>query len=259
MTVDFVARLGSRGSVPGEVRSAGSVHEYVDLMSPRAGLDAELRRVARRARSVRRTDPDRLLAVLRAVAEPPATELNKARVAEAAGIPATTLTPYLDMLETLGLIRLLPGCRSPVAKRPIGRPIVVLPDPVLALHLAGSAPGDLLAFSGRARLAPLLRGVVAGELLRQQQVSAVPHRVSHLRERNGLQVDIVIEMPDGSVYGVEVRTAAALRPHQFSRLEALAARAGSAFRGGVVLNTASSGHQYRPGLWGLPISALWEW
>lgn len=259
MVVDFVARLGSRASIPREVRSSGTVQEYVDLMAPRPGLDAELRRVARRARSVRRLDPDRLLAVLRAVADPPAVELNKARVAEAAGIPATTLTPYLDVLEQLDLIRLLPGCRSPVAKRAISRPVVVLPDPSLALHLAGLSPAELQAFSGRARLAPLLRGVVAGELLKQQGVSAVPHRVSHLRERNGLQVDIVIELADGTVYGVEVRTAASLRPHQFVRLEALAARAGSAFRGGVVLNTATSGHQYRPGMWGLPISALWEW
>lgn len=258
MAVDFVARLGSRGTVPGEVRSAGSVPQYVDLMAPRPGLDAELRRLARRARSLRRIDPDRLLAVLRAVADPPAAELNKARVAAVAGIPATTLTSYLDVLETLGLIRMLPGCRSPVAKRPIGRPVLVLPDPGLALHLAGLTSGELVAFSGRARLAPLLRGIAAAELLRQQESSAVPHRISHLRERNGLQVDIVVEFPDGSVYGIEVRTAASLRPHQFVRLEALAARAGSAFRGGVVLNTASVGHQYRPGMWGLPVSALWE-
>ena len=60
------------------------------------------------------------------------------------------------------------------------------------------------------------------ELVRQQRTSSVPYRVSHLRERNGLQVDLVIELPDGSVYGLEVRTAAGLRPHQFARLEALA-------------------------------------
>ena len=70
---------------------------------------------------------------------------------------------------------------------------------------------------------------------------------------------MLIELPDDAVYGVEVRTAAGFRPHQFRALEALAVRAGSRFRGGIVLNTAPVGFKYRPGMGGLPISAGWEW
>ena len=93
----------------------------------------------------------------------------------------------------------------------------------------------------------------------QQATSAVEHRVSHLRERNGLEVDLLVELPDETVYGIEIRTAAGFRPHQFRNLDALAVRAGSRFRGGIVLNTAPAGFKYRPGMWGLPISALWDW
>lgn len=257
MAADFVARLGSRGTVPGELRTTWDVERYV-AATARTVTDDELRRLARRARTVRRTDPGRLAALLGALASPPMGELNHARLGAAAGVPRTTVQPYVDVLVELGVVRLLPGCRSSAAKRAIGRPQVVFDDPALARHLAGHTPAQLGAFSGRPLLAPLLRTLVAGELLRQQATSVVEHRVSYLRERNGLEVALVVELPDDTIYGLEVLTAAGLRPHQFTRLEALARRAGVRFRGGVVLNTAPVGHRYGPRLWGLPIASVWE-
>ncbi|UMG91157.1 DUF4143 domain-containing protein [Nocardioides sp. TF02-7] len=259
MTADFVARLGSRASDPEEVRSTWGVTEYVDLMAPPDGTGDRLHRLAHGARALRRLDPDRLLAVVTALARPPSAELNKARVAAAAGIPATTVSAYLDVAERLGLVRALPGTRALVAKRAVGRPRVVFDDPAVAVHLSGGGTDALADLAGRRRLAPLLEGVVIAELLRQRGSSAVDYRLGHLRERNGLEVDVVVELPDDTVYGIEVRTAAGFRPHQFRALEALAVRAGSRFRGGIVLNTAAAGFKYRPGMWGLPVSALWDW
>lgn len=247
---DFVARLGSRASVPGEVRSAWAVPDYVELLATPVA-EPDLRRG--------RLRPARLRDVLTALARRPAAELNHARLAAATGIPATTLAPYVDALVDLGHLELLPGTRAVVAKRAIARPRVVFADPALARHLGGVGAAELEELSGRSRLAPLLEGIVIAELLRQCASSAVDHRVSHLRERNGLEVDVLIELPDDTVYGVEIRTASSFRPHQFRALEALAARAGSRFRGGIVLNTAPVGVKYRPGLWGLPIAALWDW
>ncbi len=260
MTSDFVARLGSRASVPGEVQSRYGVAEYVALMAgDGAQIEERLRTTAYDARGVRRLDPERLLALVRALGRRPAAELNKALLADEAGIPATTISPYVDVVERLGLVRLLPGTRASVAKRAIGRPRVVFEDAAVARHLAGVDAALLTELAGRSRLSPLLEGVAVGELLRQQATSSVDYRLGHLRERNGLHVDVLVELPDDTVYGIEVRTAAGFRPHQFRGLEALAVRAGSRFRGGIVLNTAPVGFKYRPGMWGLPISALWDW
>lgn len=260
VAADFIARLGSRASVPDEVHSRWGVAEYVALMAREDGIDDELRRTAYgAARALRRLDPARLLALVTALARPPSAELNKARLAAAAGIPATTISPYIDVAERLGLVRLLPGTRASVAKRAVGRPRVVFADPAVARHLFGVTPDHLVEFEGRPRLAPLLEGVAIDALLGQRATSSVDYRLGHLRERNGLEVDLVVELPDDTVYGIEIRTAAAFRPHQFRGLEALAVRAGSRFRGGIVLNTAPVGFKYRPGMWGLPISALWEW
>ncbi|MBM7516528.1 DUF4143 domain-containing protein [Nocardioides nitrophenolicus] len=257
MAADLVARLGSRALVPGEVRTPWSVPDYVAL-TDRPGVADHLADVVRRARALRRLDPDRMWAVLRALADPPAAELNKARIAAAAGLPVTTLSPYVELLVRLGVVVLLPGSRAAAAKRAIGRPRAMFADPAVARHLAGVSVEELGELSGRSRLAPLLRGMVAAELLRQQPTSAVEYRVAYLRERNGLEVDLVVELPDDGLYGIEVRTAASLRPHQFTGLEALSRRAGGRFRGGVVLNTAGRGHVHGPRLWSLPIATLWE-
>lgn len=258
MATDLVSRLGSRALVPGEVRTAMDVPAYVARMV-RPGIAAQLAELAHgRSRSLRRVDPDRVLSVLAALAAPTGEELNRVRLGAMTGIPPTTLPPYVDLLVALGLVDLLPGCRSSVAKRAIGRPQAMFSDPAVALHLSGHGPEQLAEFGGRRRLAPLLRNLVATELVRQRGESGVDYRLGHLRERNGLAVDLVIELPDDTVYGVEVRTAAALRPHQFDALGSLAARAGSRFRGGIVLNTAPVGHVYGPRMWSLPVAALWE-
>ncbi|MCL2541983.1 MAG: DUF4143 domain-containing protein [Nocardioidaceae bacterium] len=248
---DFVARLGSRASVPDEVRSAWSIAEYVAALTGPA--------TEPRLDDIGRLDAERMRALLRVMARSPSAELNRTALAAAADIAPTTIPPYVGALVRLGVVRLLPGTRSPVAKRAIGRPRCVFDDPALACLLSGTTAADLVQMSGRARLAPLLEGMAAVELMRQRATSTVDFDLTHLRERNGLAVDLLVELADGSVYGIEIRTAAAFRPHQFRSLEALAARAGSRFRGGIVLNTATAGFKYRPGLWVLPISALWDW
>jgi predicted AAA+ superfamily ATPase len=257
VSADFVARLGSRAPAPDEVRSAWELGDYLARLD-RPGAADELSAIVRRARRRRRLDPDRLHAVLAALADPPAAELNKARIAAAAGLPVTTLSPYVDVLVHLDVVRLLPGCRAAVAKRAIGRPAAVFADPGLARHLTGASSAALEDLGGRRLLTDLLRGAVAAELLRQRETARVEHRVSHLRERNGLEVDLVIELPDDTLFGIEVRTAASLRPHQFASLHALARRAGGRFRGGVVLNTATRGHRYGARLWSLPIATVWD-
>ncbi len=69
----------------------------------------------------------------------------------------------------------------------------------------------------------------------------------------------MVELADGTVFGVEIKASSTFRSDHFAGLKGLQQRLGARFRGGFVLNTSDAGYQYAERLWGLPVSALWDW
>jgi predicted AAA+ superfamily ATPase len=89
---------------------------------------------------------DRLPDLLRLLAANTSGELVKARIANDARLPETSLPGYLDLLETLYLIQVMPAWGDNLTKRVTGRPKVSLLDTGLAARLnhvtpAAMAPG----------------------------------------------------------------------------------------------------------------------
>ena len=68
----------------------------------------------------------------------------------------------------------------------------------------------------------------------------------------------IVELDDGRIIGIEVKSSSSFKGDQFAGLRALASKAGSRFAAGIVFGTGQSSVQHAEGLWGLPISALWE-
>ncbi|MBM7516243.1 ATP-binding protein [Nocardioides nitrophenolicus] len=271
---DFVAALAS-GATPLGFRTGVGADDYAGRIA-RGGypevrelrerlrpvwFDSYLERIVQRdARElVRLPEPERLASLLRLIAANQSGELVKARLAEAAGLPATSIAAYVDLLRTLYLVDLLPPWTPNLTRREIGKPKSIVADPGLALRLARLAEGQIAGLAGRDALGPQLEGFVVAELLKQRGWSECAFDLYHYRDRNGLEVDVIIELEDGRVFGVEVKAARSYRRQQFAGLEGIAARLGDRFAGGVVLTTAQDGYQYRPGMWGLPVAALWEW
>lgn len=103
---------------------------------------------------------------LRLLAARNSGEMVIADLASNSGIPARTLPPYLDLLETLLLTSSLPAWATNHTQRVIRRPKVSLIDTGLAARLLGLSAGEL-GLDGPSRAAGgLLEGFVAGELLR---------------------------------------------------------------------------------------------
>lgn len=223
-------------------------------------IDSYLSRVVQRdaAEILNLAQPDRLLALLRLIATNQSGELVKARLAEQARIPASTITSYLDALETLFLVGSLPPWTPNLTRREIGRPKSMVEDSALALRLAGVSSATLLSPSGYDHLGGFLEAFAVAELLKQQGWSETSYQIFHFRDRNGPEVDIVVQLDDGTVFGFEVKASSTFRSEHFAGLKVLADRLGDRFRGGLVLGTAQQGLQFGRNLWGLPISALWE-
>lgn len=206
----------------------------------------------------RSVEPSRATAVLRTLAGRPAAELVKARLAAETAVPERTITGYLDLLHDVGLVESIPPWTPNLAKREVGRPKTFVIDSGLALWLSRVTPQQLARFEYGEPLGAALEAFVAAELLRQRTWSDVRFDLFHYRDRDGDEVDLILELEDGRIIGVEVKASASYSASQFKGLARMRDRLGDRFIAGVVLGTASTGYRYADRLWGAPISALWS-
>lgn len=223
-------------------------------------IDSYLRGVVGRDMSElnRRLEPARVMSLLRAVAGQPAGELVKARLAQDAGIPATTITGYLDLLHDVGLVTSIAPWTPNLTKRETGRAKAFVTDSAVALRLARMSPEQLTDIRYGESFGLFLEAFVGGELLKQQGWSSTDFEVFHYRDRNDDEVDVIIELADGSVIGIEVKAATFFNAKQFKGLQRMRDRLGDRFIAGIVLNTGQSGYRFADRLYGAPVSALWE-
>lgn len=248
---DYAHAIG-RGGYP-EVRA----YDWADAS---LWIDSYLRRIVQRdATDLRRSvSPERLHAILRLIAANQAGELVKSRLAEQSGLPATTLPGYLDLVEALYLVRLLPAWTPNLTRRETGRPKTVIADSTLALRLARLTPEQLIPVVGGEHFGAMLEGFVIGELMRQQGWSSVPYELFFFRDRNGPEVDLIAELEDGRVLAIEVKAAESARREHFAGLDTLARRLGDRLAAGIVLCTSGTSQRFGERMWSLPVAAIWE-
>lgn len=195
--------------------------------------------------------------ILRALAARNSDELNIADIARGTGIPARTLAPHLELLETLYLVQRIPAWSANLTKRVVSRPKAALLDTGLTARLigvsaAGAAPAVQPETAGR-----LLEGFVAGELRRQQGWAEELVRISHYRDHAGGEVDLILETDDGRVAGIEVKATSSVGKNDGKWLAKLRDRLGDRFTAGVILHTGSSSGPFGDKIAAVPIDILW--
>lgn len=201
---------------------------------------------------------DRLLTVLRLVAANQGGELVQARLADAMAIPRSSITSYLSALAALYLTTDLPPWRANLTKREIGRHKVSVADSGLALRLARLTPSKLEPVTASPALGMQLEAFVASELSKQKTWSTQEFELFHFRDRDGLEVDLVMEFSDGCAFLIEVKATATLRPEHSRAIKTLGQRLGDRFIGGAVLTLVPQRISLGDRVWALPISALWD-
>jgi uncharacterized protein len=181
---------------------------------------------------------------------------NLADVSRDAGLPHTTLTRYLALLETVFLVLRLPAWSPNLGKRLVKAAKLHLVDTGLACHLLGTDArrlNDDRSLRGR-----MLETFVVGELRKQLSWTDPRTALYHYRTAAGSEVDAILEKPDGSVVGVEVKSGATVGASDFAALQGLREELGKRFVAGVVLYTGDQMIPFGDKLWLAPLPALWE-
>ena len=111
--------------------------------------------------------------------------------------------------------------------------------------------------ANRPLLGQLLETFVLQELRRQSGAHHEPIAFSHFRNRDDYEVDIVLEQGT-ALAGVEVKASGTVRPEDFRGLRKLQEIAANRFACGVVLYDGEASLRFGPGLFAVPVRALWE-
>lgn len=232
---------------PSTRRRNAWLDNYVDRIVKRDAPDvSNLHRIA---------DLPRLLRLLAARS---ASELNLSSLAAGAEIPVRTLPPYLDLLETLYLIDRVPAWSTNLSKRVVDRPKVLLLDSGLAARLVNVSPtGAGPNVNPDAAGAIIETTFVISELRRQLGWSELTSRLFHYRDRDGAEVDLILQTADGSIAAIEIKSAATLRGRDTRWITRLRDSVGARFAGGLILHTGPLAQPLGDRLAAVPIDALW--
>lgn len=182
--------------------------------------------------------------------------LNVSALATPFQVSRPTIDAYLTLLERVFLLERLPSWHSNRAKRLVKTPKLHLTDTGVACALLG-IDQQALASDGNL-VGPLLESFVQQELCRH--ASWYPGWVTfhHFRDRDGAEVDLVLEREGRSVAGVEVKASGTVTAGDFRGLRKLASAAGSRFAAGVVLYDGEVTVGFGDRLHAVPIRTLWE-
>ena len=167
-----------------------------------------------------------------------------------------TIRDYVTLLERVFLLEHLPPWHNNRLSRLIKTPKLHMGDTGVATALLGLDCAALV--KDRTMLGQLLETFVFQELRRQASWHESPIAFHHFRDKDGAEVDIILEHGVRELAGIEVKAAATVTEADFRGLRKLQAAAGERFVAGVVLYDGESSAGFGQGLSAVPIRALWE-
>ncbi len=182
--------------------------------------------------------------------------VNLSRISADLGVDANTVDRWLTLLEHLFLVRRIRAWHRNDLKRLVKTPKLQFLDSGLlsALRRVG-APSIA---RDRTKFGPVLESFVHAELVKAAGLSDDGLTVSHYRDKDGAEVDFVLERPDGLTVGIEVKATAAARPKDCRGLMRLRAACGSRFACGVLLYDGDRVQEVGPQVFVMPFKVLWE-
>ena len=193
--------------------------------------------------------------LLGAVAAVSGSALNLDGLARDLGIAANTVRAHLDLLETLFLVHRLPAWHSNLLSRLVKAPKLHVVDSGLLAYLL-SANAERVCTDGQIAGA-VIETFVVMEVVRQASVDPDPPRAYHFRDRDGHEVDMVLERRDGTIVGIEAKASATAGREDFHGLRLLRERLGERFAFGALLYTGPATVPFGDRLAAIPLQGLW--
>ena len=199
---------------------------------------------------------DDLPMILGALSSQTARPLNLTQLAGRLQLTRTTLTNYMKVLGDVFLVDSLRPWNSNRLKRLIRTSKLHMADTGLACAVLRMDAPTLAR--DRALWGQLFETFVVNEVDKETTWSELQViDLYHYRDREGHEVDIVVDAGHRGIAGIEVKAAATVGNGDFKGLRKLQRVSGDRFAKGIVLYDGEACVPFGDGLWSVPAGMVW--
>ena len=182
--------------------------------------------------------------------------LDYTSVAKSLELPRQTVKRYLELLKQLFIFQELPAWHSNQNKRLIKTPKIHIVDSGLLCGLNRITNEKLK--TDRQQFGRILENYIFCELQKMASWLDEPLYFYHYRDKDKVEVDVVIETVTGDVIGIEIKAGATIGKADFQGLMRLEKAAGDKFKMGVVLYDGDHSNQFTEKIYSVPLGSMWE-
>lgn len=199
--------------------------------------------------------PELMLKLLNLTAYYAGKLVNLTELGKKLGLDRLTIKKYMALLERLFLVTQVPAWHTNEYKRLVKTPKMHSVDTGIMCAIRGLNSDRILRQPGE--FGALLESFVFNELRKQANWLDEPVYFYHYRDKDQVEVDIVIENAAGECFAVEVKAAATLGAKDFTGLKKFQNVAGERFKFGVLLYDGDHSTAFGENLFAVPLGALW--
>ena len=200
--------------------------------------------------------PDLMAKLLKLTAFYAGKLVNLTELGGKLGLDRLTIKKYMALLEQLFLVEQLPAWHSNEYKRLVKTPKLHPVDTGMMCAVRGLNQERLLKQPGDFGL--VLESFVYNELRKQSVWIDEPLYFYHYRDKDKVEVDVVIENTMGDCFAIEIKAAATLNTKDFTGLKRFQSVAGDRFKIGVLLYDGDHTTAFGDNLYAVPVGALWS-
>jgi uncharacterized protein len=200
--------------------------------------------------------PDLMAKLLKLTAFYAGKLVNLTELGGKLGLDRLTIKKYMALLEQLFLVEQLPAWHSNEYKRLVKTPKLHSVDTGMMCAVRGLNRERLLKQPGDFGL--VLESFVYNELRKQAVWIEEPLNFHHYRDKDKVEVDVIIENAMGDCFAIEVKAAATLSAKDFTGLKRFQSVAGKRFKIGVLLYDGDHTTAFGDNLYAVPLGALWS-
>ena len=159
--------------------------------------------------------------------------LNYNTIAKKLQIANKTVLSYVELLEAMYIIKIVPSYYVNASLRVIKSPKVHFIDTGLASYLL-HVDKESLFKNKDGNYGSLIESFVYSELLKEATYSKSSVKIYHFRDLRKKEVDLVLENRNGEIIGIEIKAKASIKKSDFKGMIELAREAKGAFSKGII-------------------------